>query len=69
MTRPNLGQKEVGDELIIDKERYRNFPGADALVCFVYDPGRRCPNPAALEADLAQAGPLRTTVVVCPRGM
>lgn len=69
MTRPNLGQKEVGDQLIIDKERYRNFSGAEALVCFVYDPERRCPNPAALEADLAEPPPFRVTVVVCPRGI
>jgi len=69
MTRAKLGQKEVGDQLIIDKERYRNFPGADTLVCFVYDPQRRCPNPAALEADLAEAAPLRVSVVVCPQGL
>jgi hypothetical protein len=69
MTRRGLGQKEVADELIIDAARYAKAPNVDSLVCFIYDPERRCPNPAALENDLMQnAGPLRVVAVVCPRG-
>lgn len=69
MTRVGLGQKEVSDELIIDKERYAKMARVDDLVCFVYDPDRICPNPAALENDLEQSGaPLRVAVVVCPSG-
>ncbi len=69
MTRPNLGQKEVANELIIDVARYAKMPHVDNLVCFVYDPSRRCTNPSALEDDLAQNnGRLRVTAVVCPRG-
>lgn len=70
MTRRNLGQREVADELIIDKERYRSHPDCKVLVCFVYDPEQRCPNPAALEGDLSEEREdLRTVVVVAPKGM
>ena len=67
MTRENLGQKEVGDELIIDMKRYRAHPECKILVCFVYDPKGYCHAPAALERDLSgeEAG-FRTLVVVCP---
>jgi hypothetical protein len=69
MTRQHLGQKEVANELIVDVARYAKFPNVDNLVCLVYDPDRRCPNPAALEDDLANSeGRLRVVAVVCPRG-
>jgi hypothetical protein len=70
MTRRSLGQKEVGDELIVDMRRYRCHPGLRTLVCFVYDPGGFCPSPAALENDLTgREGRVRSVVVVCPRGL
>jgi hypothetical protein len=70
MTRRGLGQREVADELIIDKERYSNMEKVRDLVCFVYDPERRCRNPTALEGDLQEdSDRLRTTVIVCPRGL
>ncbi len=69
MTRANLGQKEVANELIIDAARYSKVPHVDCLVCLVYDPLRRCLNPSALEHDLANCGGrLRIAPVVCPRG-
>jgi REase_DpnII-MboI len=70
MTRRNLGQKEVADELIVDMKRYRSHPGLRTLVCFVYDPGGFCRSPAALENDLTGGdGRFRSVVIVCPRGM
>lgn len=69
MTRRNLGQKEVGDELIVDMKRYRSHPDLRTLVCFVYDPGGFCRCPAALENDLTGVdGRFRSLVIVCPRG-
>ncbi len=69
MTRANLGQREVVDQLTIDRSRYETAPHVDHLVCLVYDPARRCGNPAAIESDLARThGRLRLTAVVCPRG-
>jgi hypothetical protein len=69
MTRANMGQREVVDQLTIDRARYEMAPNVDHLVCLVYDPIRRCTNPTAIESDLARTdGRLRVTVVVCPRG-
>jgi hypothetical protein len=53
MTRPTLGKREVGDELIIDIERYRSHPDCLALIAVVYDPDGRIVNRRALEADLS----------------
>ncbi len=70
MTRRSLGQKEVGDELIVDMRRYRSHPGLRTLVCFVYDPGGFCRAPSALENDLTGGdGRFRSVVIVCPRGL
>ena len=69
MTRKNLNQKEVADQLIIDKERYRTHQDCRTLVCFVYDPDNRCQNPIALENDLSEKGnKFRVFVVVAPKG-
>jgi hypothetical protein len=70
MTRRGLDQKEVANQLIQDRERYRTYPDCQALVCLVYDPSGICANPAALENDLAQSnadGP-RVIVIVSPKG-
>jgi hypothetical protein len=70
MTRKSLGQREVGDELIIDMKRYRSHPDYRTLVCLVYDPGGYCHAPAALENDLSGVdGDFRTRVIVCPKGL
>jgi hypothetical protein len=64
MTRKNLGQKEIADQLIIDRERYAADERCKTLVCFVYDPEGRCKNPAALENDLSQDSDPRVRVIV-----
>lgn len=56
MTRKNLDQKRVAEELTIDKGRYRKHSDCETLVAFVYDPEGRCTNPAALETDLSEEG-------------
>jgi hypothetical protein len=48
----NLRDRQIGEQLIIDIERYQAHPSCDRLVCFVYDPGSHIRNAAALEADL-----------------
>ena len=70
MTRRNLRQNEIGDELIIDMKRYRSHPDHRTLVCLVYDPAGYCHAPVALENDLtgADAG-FRSVVIVCPKGL
>ena len=70
MTRKTLGQKEVANQLIEDKERYRTHPDCRTLVCLVYDPEGYCDNPVALEKDVAAiSGGLRVVVIVSPRGL
>jgi|HubBroStandDraft_3_1064219.scaffolds.fasta_scaffold26056_3 hypothetical protein len=54
MTRAALGGRQVGDELIIDIERYRAHPDCAALVAVIYDPERRITNRRTLEADLSR---------------
>ena len=68
MTRSGLGPKEVGDQLIIDIERYRKMPDCGQIICFVYDPGNRIANPLGFERDLNRdEGGLRVEVVVLPK--
>lgn len=68
MTRDGLGLKEIGYQLIIDIDRYKEHQDCRALVCFVFDPERRIANPAELEDDLS--GPrdsLDVHLIVSPR--
>lgn len=69
MTRKSLNQKEVVNQLIQDKERYRAHPDCRTLVCFVYDPEGYCDNPTALEADVSKdEGDFRVVTIVSPKG-
>lgn len=52
MTRKGLADKEIGNQLIVDIERYKEHPDCDTLICFVYDPGGRIANPRGLSGDL-----------------
>jgi hypothetical protein len=68
MTRAGLGEKEIGDELLIDIGRYRSHPDCKTLFCFVYDPMGRIGNPDGLERDLSGTKDgLRVKVTVAPR--
>lgn len=51
-TRKGLGDKEVGEQLIIDIERYKIHPDCKSLICFVYDPEGRIANPQGIISDL-----------------
>ena len=44
-TRNGLEDKQVGEQLIIDSERYQSHPDCKTLVCFIYDPEARIGNP------------------------
>lgn len=52
MTRDNLKDKEIGEQLIIDVAKYQQHPDVDTLYCFVYDPNAILHNPVGLENDL-----------------
>ncbi len=68
-TRQSLKAGQLGEQLIVDRARYETHPDCDTLVCFVYDPEGRIPNPVGLERDLeGQAGRLKMRVIIAPRG-
>ncbi|QLL16549.1 hypothetical protein H0I86_12120 [Pseudomonas chlororaphis subsp. aurantiaca] len=67
MTRDGLRDGKLGEELIVDVERYRGHPGCRRLICFVYDPEQRVVNPFGLAADLARAsGDMSVEVIFSP---
>ena len=53
-TRKGLGAKEIGEQLLIDTQRYQAHPDCNKLVCFVYDPEGRVANPRGIENDLSK---------------
>jgi hypothetical protein len=69
MTRDKLGDKAIGDQLLVDIGRYDKHPDCGTLICFVYDPESLLKNPRGLEADLTkQVSPaFRVITVIRPR--
>ena len=53
-TRPSMSTRELTDQLIVDKDRYRSHPDCRCLVAFVYDPEGRLENPRGFERDLSE---------------
>ena len=53
-TRPGLGTKELGSQLIEDIARYSKLNGCKRLICLVYDPEDRISNPGGFQSDLSQ---------------
>lgn len=67
-TRSGLGAKQIGDQLIIDIDRYKVLPDCKCLVCFVYDPEKHVKNPHGLENDLSgNREGVEVAVIVTPR--
>ncbi len=68
MTRSSLTQREVAEQLILDRDLYRGHPDCKMLLCFVFDPTHMLDNPEGLEHDLTNLeGPLPTVVIVSPQ--
>lgn len=65
-TRKGLSEKEIGDQLIIDVDRYKVHPDCKKLVCFVYDPEGRIGNPNGLMSDLNKQHDGFATVYIRP---
>jgi len=51
-TRDSMTSKSLGEELIIDKEKYAEHPDCEKLHCFVYDPEGLLGNPIGIKNDL-----------------
>jgi hypothetical protein len=68
MASGSLNDKKIGEQLIVDIERYQAHPDCDRLVCFVYDPDHHIRNPIGLEKDLSRKDEkLEVIVVVAPK--
>lgn len=48
-----LKDKQIGDQLIVDIERYSVYPNCKTLYCFIYDKNEFIVHPIALENDLS----------------
>lgn len=51
-TRKSMSIKDLGEQLIIDIEKYRNHPNCKTLYCFVYDTDMYISNPKGIKEDL-----------------
>lgn len=54
-TRDSMSQKTLGEELIIDIDKYKTHPDCKRLYCFVYDPEGLLGNPVGIKNDLESA--------------
>lgn len=51
-TRKSMTAKDLGEQLIIDIEKYQEHPNCKQLICFVYDPEGLLGNPSGIKNDL-----------------
>ena len=66
-SRPGLGARELGEQLIVDIVKYKQHPSCRTLFCFVYDPDGRIHNPRGIENDLnANQTELTVRVLIAP---
>ena len=53
MTRKELTEKKLGDEILVDIARYKEHSNCNTFICFIYDPEGRISNPAGFTSDLS----------------
>jgi hypothetical protein len=69
-TRKGLDAREVGEQLIVDIQKYQTHPDCKSLICFVYDPEGRIANPRGLENDLnSEKEGFKVRVIIAPKGV
>lgn len=66
-TRPTLREKELGEQLITDIERYKSHADCKTLYCLVYDPDHYINNPVGIENDLSRTNPFPVRVIISPK--
>ncbi|MBK0295840.1 hypothetical protein IAE22_26320 [Bacillus sp. S34] len=64
MTNKHLSDKQIGEQLIVDFERYKHLPEYNHLVCFVYDKESHITNPYGLITDLEKMSDKDMTITV-----
>ncbi|MBI5843339.1 MAG: hypothetical protein HZB23_01570 [Deltaproteobacteria bacterium] len=69
-TRNGLSTKQLGEQLLVDIQKYQTHPSCKTLVCFVYDPDGRIANPRGIENDLNQEkDDFKVIVYIAPKGI
>jgi len=68
-TRKTLKAKQIGEQLIIDSQKYKVHPNCKKLFCFVYDPDGWVANPMGIENDLNKSDDdFEVKVLIVPKG-
>ena len=69
MANPSLQDKNIGEQLITDFNRYKELVKAKHLVCFIYDKDSNINNPPTLTRDLEKLSDnaLTMTVFISPQ--
>ena len=65
-TRKSMTAKDLGEQLIIDREKYKAHPDCKTLYCFVYDPDGFLRNPAGIKRDLEAGNEDFLKVIIKP---
>ena len=65
-TRPTMTAKSLGEELLVDREKYKTHPDCQKLYCFVYDPDGYLGNPVGIKHDLEAGNEGYITVCITP---
>ncbi|MGA2681501.1 MAG: hypothetical protein ABSF44_06840 [Candidatus Bathyarchaeia archaeon] len=70
-TSSRIREKELGNQLIEDITRYKDYPDANILVCFIFDPEHWIENPEGLRHDLEKQSSqsLTVEVIICPNNL
>lgn len=63
-TNQNLKDKQIGEQLTIDKNVYSSHPNCKMLVCFIYDPDRYIENKNAIIKDIEKTKDLPVRVFI-----
>jgi DpnII restriction endonuclease len=53
-SRASMSAKSLGEELLVDAQKYATHKDVDALVCLVLDRDGKITNPRGLERDLSK---------------
>lgn len=68
MASSSLRDKEIGEQLMIDVDRYKQLPQYQHLICFVYDKDSNVSNPTGLISDLEKLtdNKMQVSVIISP---
>ncbi len=69
MASNQLKDKKLGEELMIDYQRYQELSACNHLICFIYDRDLNIDNPHGLIADLERMNnsSMKITVIISPQ--